>query len=291
MTTTITRLVADRFLPELWLPLVQEARDTNLVAAGRTFDVSGYGEIRRQGDVLHIPRLSLYTAVDKVANADLPLSATTEGGFTLNINRHRGIRIAVEDIVNAQSSYDLMSLYAKQIGAGLARTLDTDILSLFSGLSQTVGALDTQTTLPISDTLIVAALRLLDGANAPLENRSIIVNHFGIEDLRLIDRFTRYDAVGQAGRANPIISGAFGSFYGVPVFVTTNVQTTSVVGGSIANGLVIHREAFAWAAQKSPQIEAWRNGPQLADELIGQTLFGTAAYRADHGVVLRYGNA
>lgn len=288
MATNVTNLVAGVFIPELWLPIVQEARDAELIAAKRVYDISGFGDIRSKGDTVHVPKLSLYTASDKTSNTELPSSATTESEFTLTVNKHKGVRIPVEDIARAQSAYNLVELYSKRIGQALAKVLDTDILALYSGLSQTVGATASSDG-GISDTNILRALRFLDGAKAPQNDRSILVESYGVEDLRLIDKFVRYDALG-AGNM-PIRDGMIGKLYGVDVFVTENLQTTSVVGGSLARGLVMHREAFAYATQVSPKIEQWRNAPQLADEVIGQELYGVAEYRDDHGVVLSYPQA
>lgn len=288
MATNVTPLVAGVFIPELWLPIVQEARDAELVAAKRCYDISGFGDIRSKGDIVHVPKLSLYTASDKTSNTELPSSATTESEFTLTVNKHKGVRIVVEDIARAQSAYNLVELYSKQIGQALAKVLDTDLLSLYSGLSQTVGATASSDG-GISDTNVLRAIRFLDGANAPQDNRSIIVESYGMEDLRLIDKFVRYDALG-AGNM-PIRDGMIGKLYGIDVFATQNVQTTSVVGGTLARGLVMHREAFAFATQMQPKIEQWRNAPQLADEVIGQELYGVAEYRDDHGVVLSYPQA
>lgn len=288
MATNVTPLVAGVFIPELWLPIVQEARDASLVAAKRSYDISGFGDVRSKGDIVHVPKLSLYTATDKTSNTELPSSATTESEFTLTVNKHKGVRIAVEDIARAQSAYNLVELYGKRIGQALAKVLDTDILALYSGLSQTVGATASSDG-GISDTNVLRAIRFLDGANAPQDNRSVIVESYGMEDLRLIDKFVRYDALG-AGNM-PIRDGMIGKLYGIDVFASENVQTTSVVGGTLARGLVMHREAFAFATQMSPKIEQWRNAPQLADEIIGQELYGVAEYRDDHGVVLRYPKA
>lgn len=287
MATNITTLVANVFIPDLWLPIVQKAREDELVAAKRCFDVSGFGEVKSKGDVLHVPKLSNYTASDKTANTELPSTATTETEFTLTVNKHKGIRIPFEDIAQVQSGYELMAMYGQKIGFGLAKALDSDLLALYSGLSQTVGA-TASTDGGVSDTNIQRALRFLDLALAPMQDRSIIIDPYGIEDMRAIDRFTRYDAIGQAAQSNPIMSGAFGTIYGVPVYVSTNVQTTSVVGGVVSRGLVIHKEAFAFAKQSDPGLEHWRNAPQLADELIGQMLYGVAEYRDNHGVVLSY---
>lgn len=155
-------------------------------------------------------------------------------------------------------------------------------------MSQTVGA-TASTDGGISDTLIVAALQKLDAANAPMEDRSIIIDSYGLQDMRLIDKFTRYDAVGQGGSSNPIVNGRFGTIYGVDVFATENLRTTSVVGGTLSRGLVVHKEAFAFATQMGGvKMETWRNAPRLQDEVIGQQLFGVGEYRDSHGVVLSY---
>lgn len=285
--TDITTLVAQNFIPELWLDLVQKAREKKLVAAKRVFDVSGFGDVKSMGDVLHVPKLSNYTAVDKTANTEVPQSATTESEFTLTINKHKAIRITVEDIAKAQSKYDLMALYTEKIGYGLALAIDSDILALYSGLSQTVGA-TASTDANLSYTNIVRANRMLDTAQAPQEDRSIIVDSYGMAQMRLITEFTRYDAAGQGGSANVFINGAIGTVLGIPVYQSENVQTTSVIAGSLSRGLVIQKEAFAYATQMSPKIEQWRNAPILANEIIGQELYGVAEYRDDHGVVLSY---
>lgn len=290
MATNVTTLVAQVYIPELWADLVQKAREKKLVAAKRTFDVGGFGDIRKKGDILHVPKLSNYTAVDKTANTELPSSATTETDFSLTIDKHKGIRIPVEDITAAQSAYDMAKLYTDKIGYGLAQAYDTDILGLWSGLSQTIGA-TASSDAGISYTNVVRAMRILDAASAPHEDRSIILDSFGMEDLRLVDNFVRYDAAGQGGNENAIVSGAFGTLLGVPVFETENLASSSVVGGTLARGLVIHKEAFAHAAQKLKEMEVWRNAPQLADEMIGQSLYGVGVYRADHGVVLSYAQA
>lgn len=287
MATNVTSLVTGVYIPELWLDLVQKAREKNLVAAKVFMDVSGFGDIKKKGDVVHVPKLSNYDAIDKTANTELPSSATTESEFTLTVNKHKGIRIAVEDMAQAQSSYDLMRLYTEKVGYGLAKSVDSDLLALFSSLSQTVGA-TASTDAALHYTQIVRAVRSLELAEAPSTDRAMLVDAYGMEQLRRITEFTRYDAAGQAGDKNAFISAEIGTILGMPVYMTNNLGTTSVVGGTLSRGLVVHKEAFAYAMQKMKELETWRNGPQLADEIIGQTLYGVAEYRDDHGVVLSY---
>lgn len=290
MATTGVGTVAV-YIPELWSDLVQKATEANLVAANRFMNVSGYGEIKSKGDTLHIPLLSNMSATTKTANTELPSTATTETEIQLAIDTHKGIRVTLEDIARVQSSYDMMSLYTSKIGFGLAKALDSSLLALYSGLSQTVGA-TAGTGSGITDTDLVRAIRFLDLADAPQRDRSFIIDPYGIEDLRLIDKFTRYDSIAQDG-ANRVVNGIganglFGSVYGVPVYVTTNLQTTSVIAGTLSRGLMVHKEAFIHAEQVDKKMEHWRNAPQLADELIGQMLYGVKEYRDNHGVAFSY---
>jgi len=220
MATNVTTGVAANFLPEVWSDEIQRARENYLVAAKlvKRFDQ----DVVEYGDVVHVPLLSNYSAIAKTANTELPSSATTESKVDLNINKHYGIRIAVEDIVNAQSKYALMSEYTKKIGYGLAKQVDSDVLSLYSGLSQTVGATaSTGADTAITQAHIMKALRLLDAADAPQEGRSILVDAYGVEDLRNIDNFVRYDSVGQS--KNEVVDGMLskqqGHFFMVFLFI------------------------------------------------------------------------
>lgn len=290
MATNVTALVAQNFIPELWADLVQKATRKNLVMAQRVFDVSGFGPISAKGDTLHIPMLSNYSATAKTAGTELPSSATTESVVDLGINAHYGIRIPVEDIVKAQASYDLSRMYTEGIGYGLAKVLDTDLATLWSGLSQTLGAAATDTTLPVSDTLVAAAVRRLNSADAPSTDRSMVLDAYGLEDLQLVDKYTRYDALG-TGKAINDGMPAQGRIYGLDVFMSNNIVTSSVVGGQISRGLVFHKEAFIYAQQMDKKMEVWRNAPQLADEIIGQTLYGVKEYRDAFGVSLSYGQS
>lgn len=286
---SLTNTTGAVFIPEMWLPLVQKAREKNLVAAKRVFDVSGYGEVKSKGDVIHVPKVSNLSASDKTATSELTMSAFSELEFTLTIDSHKGTRVGIEDITKVQSAYDLVSHYSEKVGESLARALDADILALGTGLSGTVGAL--ASTQVLADTMIVEALRKLDSAEAPQMDRSIILDAYGLQDMRLIDKFTRYDAVGQAAGGNPIVNGKFGTIYGVDVYVSNNLVSTSAFGGTATVGLVLHKEAFAYATQMNPKIEMYRNTPFLRDEIFGQELYGVAEYRDDHGVALRYGQA
>src|SRR3990172_4577991 len=135
----VTVTTAANFIPEIWAKDVKRATEANLVMMPRVNTMFS-SDIKTKGDTLHIPDLSNLTAGDKAASTDVTFEAVTEGKTDLSIDKHKYAAFKVEDIVKVQSAYDLMSLYTEKAGFALAKAMDTSLLSLYSGLSQSVGS-------------------------------------------------------------------------------------------------------------------------------------------------------
>jgi len=184
-----------------------------------------------------------------------------------------------------QSSYDLRSKYTTQIGKAIAKITDTDIRALYSGFSQTVGvAATTAVTYALSKSYILEGVRKLNAANAPFEDRSLVVESYGYRDLLNTDDFVRYDAVGQAGEKNATINAKIGKLYGVDVFLSEQVYTLT----SVAYAMMFHKSAMGLAVQKAMRVQSQYDVPALATELVADSLYGVAELRDDHGVVIQY---
>ena len=284
MATNITSTLAaaGQFIPEIWSKEIQIARENSLVLANL---VDRYdSDVKNAGDILRIPNLSAITATYKVENVDAAQSATTETASSISINKHAVTRVTIEDLAAIQASYDLRSKYTTQMGKAIAKITDTDIRGLYSGLSQTVGAGATSTDLSLSKTYILEAVRKLNAANAPFEDRSFIVESFGYRDLLNTDDFIRYDAVGQAGDKNATISAKIGKLYGVDVYQTEQVYTLS----SVAYAMVFQKTAFGLAVQKAMRVQSQYMVPALATELVADSIYGVGELRDTHAVCLRY---
>jgi hypothetical protein len=171
------------------------------------------------------------------------------------------------------------------MGKAIAKITDTDLRGLYSGLSQTVGAGATSTDLSLSKSYILEAVRKLNAANAPFEDRSFIVESYGYRDLLNTDDFVRYDAVGQAGEKNATISAKIGKLYGVDVYLTEQVYTLS----SVAYAMVFQKTAFGLAVQKAMRVQSQYMVPALATELVADSIYGVGELRDSHAVCLRYG--
>jgi len=245
-------------------------------------------DIKQKGDTLHIPDISNLTANDKSASTDVSFETITEGKTDLTIDNHKYAAFKVEDIVKVQSAYDLMSPYTEKAGYALAKAMDTSLLSLYSGLSQSVGSAGSA----ITDTNLLTAIQYLDDADAPGKDRSLVVKPSQMKAMLAIDKFVRADAVGYLAQMSPVVTGAlqggnvktefpkgyFGQIYGVGVYVTTNVVTTGSSPVSTHN-LLFHKDAFIAAVQQDIRVQSDYNIRSLATEVVADVLYGVAEYR------------
>jgi len=283
----VTVTTAANFIPEIWAKDVKRATEANLVMMPRVNTMFS-SDIKTKGDTLHIPDLSNLTAGDKAASTDVTFEAVTEGKTDLSIDKHKYAAFKVEDIVKVQSAYDLMSLYTEKAGFALAKAMDTSLLSLYSGLSQSVGSAGTA----ITDANLLTAIQYLDDADAPGSQRSLVIKPSQMKALLAIDKFVRADAVGYMAQMSPIVTGAlaggnvqtakpkgyFGQIYGIDVYVSTNVVTSGSSPVSTHN-LLFHRDAFIAAVQADVRIQSDYNIRSLATEVVADVLYGVAEYR------------
>ena len=288
----ITVTTAANFIPEIWSADVRVAREANLVMAklvNRDFE----GEIKAFGDTVHVTDISDLTAVAKAANTDVNFETITEGKFDLVIDKHYYAAFKLEDIAKIQSRVDLRAKYTEKVGYALAKQVDTDLLGLYSGLSQSVGSAGTA----ITDEVLLSGILLLDQADVPAGDRSLVIAPSQMKALLLIDKFVRADAVGYLASMSPIVTGAlargsfdptkvkgyFGQIYGISIYVSTNVATSGSSPVSTHN-LLFHKDAFALAMQEDIRIQADYNIRSLATEVVGDVLYGVGEFRDDHAV-------
>lgn len=282
---TATMAAAGQFIPEIFSKEIIVARENNLVLAGL---VDRYDEeVKGAGDIIRIPNLSSITATYKLENVEAAQSATTETASSISLNKHATIRVTVEDLAAIQSHVNLRQKYTTQMGKAIAKITDTDIRNLYSTFSQTVGAGTTSSDLHLAKTYILEAVRKLNAANAPFEDRALIVESYGYRDLLNTDDFVRYDAVGQADGKNATVSAKIGKLYGVDVYQTEQVYALS----SVAYAMLFHKTAIGLAVQKALRVQAQYDVPLLATHLVADSVYGVAELRDDHGVVIRYGQS
>lgn len=274
--TNIEQSVAasGQFVPELWAKEIAHARETKLVMPNR---VARYdAEFKNGGDKLNIPQMAHLTAASVGAYGAITPSAPSETPLALTVDQWIYAAVEVEDLAKVQSSYDLLKEYSKEIGYALKLNLEAYLLGLYSGLSQSVGTAGS----PVSDAVLLNAILKLDEASAPEEDRTIIMRPASKSTLLQIDKFVDASKTGYAKSA--AMTGMFGEVYGLPIFFSNNVISSSGV-----RNLVFHKDAFMCAIQKD--VSTYMDGPdrtQIANTIVGHMMFGAAEKRDDHAAVL-----
>lgn len=282
----ITTTTAAVFLPTLWSTETIRAAESALVAAGlvKRYDAL----VQARGQTINIPNISNLNANAKTANNDVTTQVITETQTVLNINKWYESSFEIEDMVAVQSNYDLRSEYSEKAGYAIAKQVDSDLLSLYTGLTTTdVGTYGVDA----GDATYVAAELALDRNDVPLENRNFIIHPNQKAAIMKIDKFVKADYLGNYDQATPVRKGPnsrylWGEIYGVPVYYTNNVQTSAATPTQYHN-LLLHKEAFALALQQAPRLQAAYWLPSLAWKVVVDAIYGVVTLRSGFGVNIR----
>jgi hypothetical protein len=282
----VTTTTAAVFLPTLWSVETLRAAENALVAAGlvKRYDAL----VKAKGQAIKIPNISNLSANAKVANTSVTTQAITETSVTLNIDKWYESSFEIEDMVTVQSNYDLRSEYSEKAGYAIAKQVDTDLLSLYTGFTTTdVGTYGTD----LGDAAYVQALLAVNLNDVPLENRAFVIAPTQLAAIMKIDKFVKADFLGQYDQATPVKKGPnsrylWGEIYGTPVYYTNNVQTSAGTPTQYHN-ILLHKEAWALALQQAPRLQAAYWLPDLAWKVVVDAIYGVVTLRGGFGVELR----
>lgn len=285
-TDQITVTTADKFIPDVWSMEVLRATEDALVMAPlvKRYDAL----VAARGDTIHIPNLTNLSANNKSANAQVTLQAVTETETTISIDTHKETSFLVEDIVKVQSMYDLMSEYTSKAGFAIAETVDSDLLGLYTGFTNTdVGTYGSDVTNPV----ILSAIEALDLANAPLEDRAFVFHPKQKTAIAQIDTFIRADYLGNYQSEKPASAGPqsrymWGELWGIPAYYTNQVPTTAGTPTQYHN-ILFHKEALALALQQKPRVQSNYILEYLGTLVVVDVIYGVKNLRGTFGVEIR----
>ena len=275
-TTQQTVTTGANFIPEIWANQVIAATESNLVFQAMCWDWSD--PVKGKGDTIHIPGVSNLTSNAKAANTQVTLNAPTEDVTNLLINRHDECSFLIEDILDVQSNYNLMKYYTDKAGYAIARQRDVRINNLVSGFSQVLGAAGVD----MGDQQIRDSIEYLDLADAPMEDRNLVIYPDQKNALFAIEKYFRADFRGD-GQSKVLTKGRFGEIYGVPVSVTTNIGTST---GARLNTM-FQKEAIGVAQQNGPRTQSDYILEYLGNLVVVDFIYGEVETRDAFGVWIR----
>ena len=294
-----TKTTADKFIPEIWSDEVVATYKKNLVLANLIKKLSFKG---KKGDTLHIPKPGRGSASAKAASTQVTLITDTATEVNVVIDQHWEYSILIEDIVEAQALASMRQFYTDDAGYALARQVDTTLVQLGRGVQggggtaaysgaflgsngTTAYVAASNNEAALTDAAIRRSIQRLDDNDVPMDGRFLIVPPSTRNTLMGIARFTEQAFVGETGGQNTIRNGEIGNVYGVPVFVSSNADTTSG-SGAARICLLGHRDFAVLAEQMAVRSQTQYKQEYLGTLFTADTLFGTKELRDGSAVAL-----
>ena len=276
--SAVTNSTDQHFIPEIWADGIYKYFERKSVFRGLVDDYSALFSGKGYGDVLHIPEMSLISASDKSAGADVSYDATATTETQLTVNKHKYVAKLFEDLTLIQSEADLVEKYSRMMGEALSRQVDADIWTELQSLedSLNLSADDTLTAGKFEEALATlgeADIPYMDGECAMVVNPTLFADILN-PSAGIAQYFIRNDAVGEGNRG--LRSGLVGSLYGIDVYMSNTVDTANE-GGAGANtisGAIFHKSAVAFASQQDVRVQSEYSIDALGTKVVADLLYG-----------------
>ena len=288
---SVTTTTAANFIPEIWSDEIVAAYKKNLVLANLVMKMNFKG---KKGDTVHIPAPTRGSASAKAAETAVTLIAATESEVQVSINKHYEYSRLIEDIVEAQALNSMRNFYTSDAGYALAKQVDTDLVQLGrsanggtagaaayaaayiggDGTTAYVAANNNESAL--TDAAIRRTIQRLDDNDTPMDNRFFLIPPSSRNTLMGLARYTEQAFV---GNGNAIRTGEIGNLYGIPVFTSSNADTTSGSGAARVC-LMGHKDAMVLVEQVGVRSQVQYKQEYLATLFTSDTLYGVAALRS-----------
>ena len=291
-TDHVTVTTAATFIPEIWSDEIAAAYKKSLVAANLIKKMSFKG---KKGDTVHIPVPTRGSASVKSASTQVTLIAATESEVTVSINNHYEYSRLIEDIVEAQALSSLRQFYTDDAGYALGKQVDTSIIQLgriaqggantaaytkgyIGGDGSTAYVAASNNASALTDAGIRRAIQRLDDSDVPMDGRYFIIPPSSRNTLMGLARYTEQAFVGEVGSNNTIRNGEIGNLYGMPVFVSSNADTTS--GSTAARACLMgHKDGLVLVEQMGVRSQTQYKQEYLGTLFTADTLYGVAELR------------
>ena len=290
-SNSVTTTTGATFIPEIWSDEIVAAYKKNLVMANLVMKMNFKG---KKGDTVHIPAPTRGSASAKAAETAVTLIAATESEVQVSINKHYEYSRLIEDIVEAQALNSMRQFYTSDAGYALARQVDTDLIQLGrsanggtagaaayaaayiggDGTTAYVAASNNESAL--TDAAIRRTIQRLDDNDTPMDNRFFLIPPSSRNTLMGLARYTEQAFV---GTGDAIRTGEIGNLYGIPVFTSSNADTTS--GSNAARVCLMgHKDSMVLVEQVGVRSQVQYKQEYLATLFTSDTLYGVAALRS-----------
>ena len=275
-TEFVDKTIADGvFSPDIWSKQVLRATESNLVIAKSVN--RGFEDDASVGKTVKVASIGNLAARAKAENTVIAYETVAETATTITLNIWSYAALGIEDIVKVQSIVDVQNEYQRKLGYAISKDIDSKLAADFAGFSQVVGTLGTA----VSDANVLAAIKLLDDADVPQDDRFFIMTPAEKVAKLALDRWSNALYIGTGN--TPVKSGMIGDMYGLNLAVTTNLVKPA---GGQANNAIFHRDALALVVQRTPKSHVFYDIDVFTWKLAVEVIYGHQEMRDNFGVLL-----
>lgn len=267
-------MAINNFVSQVWAARVLENLRKNLVfAQGGVVNKEYQGDIREQGDRVHIHSIGPVTVANYVKNTtNITYETLNDSRQTLLIDQAKYFAFQVDDVDKAQQHPKVMNAATREASYDLANVADSFLTGKYTEAGIVRPSPTTQTALTNANVYrqFLEASQQLDEANVPEEGRYAIVPPFVATLMLDNDRFL-------AAKSDAVLNGQIGRIAGLTVLKSNNVATTAGTP-TIHHVMIGHNSALAYAEQIR-NVEAIRLESRFADGVRGLHLYGAKVVR------------
>lgn len=249
--------------------------------------VKNYSLGTGQGKTVTVPIYPAQTATGLTEGNEIDNTAVSTNGATLTVST-AAIRTLVTDLSVAASASNVVADLGRLFGEAIARKIDTDLTTLFTGFAAGEGNYGAA----IAAADIFKAISKLRSDAVPMDGMVCVLHPAIAYDLKsalTTGGTTVFTAGGGVSDvANEAMrEGFIGRLFGVPVFETSNMTAVGGNAGDYA-GAVFHRDALGLAMIGDISVETERRASYLGTDVVGYCHYGVGELYDNYGRYLAF---
>ena len=311
--------IADQFIPEVWSQAILDVFQQTIMMNNVGTDLSS--DISNHGDVIHLPHIGVPSLTAFTHGAEIAADVTGSGTQTqtdLTLDQYNVSSVYIPDITSVQSSYDLMSVYVKQLAYANARGFDNflhyQVANNFQGLfasgtgvagGDANNSMHIQTAAEVLSAANIADLyALVLGSTGSTEGWHLVLSPDMYSSLaKLTDYAAGTTASLGAGFGR---TGNAGSILGMPVWIAqspymgaamlgddvaadatkgilavADFESSGTDNNDIVYGYAIHESAMYYAFSRQAKITATYRHSHLSWLVTCESAYGAAFRNSD----------
>ena len=320
-TGSVTANIADQFVPEVWGRAILDVFKQTIMMNNMGVDLST--DVSDSGDVIHLPHIGVpglqaVTHGEEIAVDITSGNSDTSAQTDLTIDQYNVASVYVPDITKAQASYDLLSIYVKQLAYACARGFDNfmhyqvgnNFKGLFRSGTGAVGA-DANTSMHVvttgsvlSQANVTSLYALILGETGSTDGWNLVLSpdmYSSLNTLTSYSQGTQATLGADFGR-----TGNAGQLLGMPVWLAQSPYMGSAGGGTdvgadetkgiaslqaldsdgsghedIVYGYAIHESALYYAFSKQAKMTASYRHAYLSTLVTCESAYGAAFRNTD----------